>query len=260
MSNYKKGKELDKDMANSITIARLVPSIVTLIALCLGLISIRYALDDKFEIAASLIIIAGILDGLDGRIARFLNSVSEFGAQIDSLADLVNFSIAPGMLMYLWILDTIEYKGLGWAFVILFVCCSAIRLARFNTQLQGNVEEEENEKMQNFIVGLPMPAAAGLAILPLLYSFQILDGMVFEPILVALYMLLPSFLMISRVPIFTGKKVNIENKFVAPVIVLICITAAGSILEPWIIIPIFASLIWVSIPCGIIYFYRKKYS
>ena len=88
---------------SNITLTKLVPSIITLVALCLGLISIRYALDEKFQIAASLIIIAGILDGLDGRIARFLNTVSEFGAQIDSLADLVNFGIAPGILMYLWI-------------------------------------------------------------------------------------------------------------------------------------------------------------
>lgn len=242
---------------NSTALARLAPSIVTLIALCLGLISIRYALDDKFEIAAALIIIAAILDGLDGRIARFLNSVSEFGAQIDSLADLVNFGISPGILMYLWILDTIEYKGLGWGFVLLFVCCAAIRLARFNTQLSSDTSDEKQEAMQNFIVGLPMPAAAVLTMLPLLYSFEIFDTLEFNPIFVGLYLLLPSFLMISSVPIFTGKKLHIENKFVPPVIVLICLTVAGSILEPWIFIPILFTFLLFSIPIGSLYFYKK---
>lgn len=249
----------DKNISpeNSTALARLAPSIVTLVALCLGLISIRYALDDKFEIAAALIIVAAILDGLDGRIARFLNSVSEFGAQIDSLADLVNFGISPGILMYLWILDTIEYKGLGWGFVLLFVCCAAIRLARFNTQLGSNIGDKGSETMQSFIVGLPMPAAAVLTMLPLLYSFEIFDELEFNPIFVALYMLLPSFLMISRVPIFTGKKLRIENKFVAPVIVLICLTIAGSILEPWIFIPVLVTLLWISIPFGSLFFYKR---
>lgn len=238
---------------NNITLTKLVPSIITLVALCLGLISIRYALDDKFQIAASLIIVAGILDGLDGRIARFLNTVSDFGAQIDSLADLVNFGIAPGILMYLWILDGIEYKGLGWGFVLLFVCSATIRLARFNAEL-SEVTTSKQEK--NFISGLPMPAAAALIILPLLYSFELFKDFAFNPYAIASYMLIPSFLMISRVPIFTGKGLMISNAAVPPVTVFICLTIAGCILEPWIFIPILLTMLWLLLPLSVV-LYRK---
>jgi len=240
---------------SNITLTKLVPSIITLVALCLGLISIRYALDEKFQIAASLIIIAGILDGLDGRIARFLNTVSEFGAQIDSLADLVNFGIAPGILMYLWILDDIEYKGLGWGFVLLFVCSATIRLARFNAELS---EAPTSKQEKNFISGLPMPAAAALIILPLLYSFELFENFRFNAYAIAIYMLIPSFLMISRVPIFTGKGLVISNTAVPPVTVFICLTIAGCILEPWLFIPILLTMLWLLVPLSVVLYRKMK--
>ena len=115
----------------NVPIQKLIPSIITILALCLGITSIRYSLDGKFNIAVALIIIAAFLDGLDGKIARLLNSTSEFGAQLDSLADLCNFGVAPGIAVYLWSLKEIPYKGVGWAIVLVYIACSALRRGFF---------------------------------------------------------------------------------------------------------------------------------
>ena len=114
---------------------RLLPSVITIIALCVGLTSLRYALAFKWEQSLFLLVIAAFLDGMDGRIARMLNVTSEFGAQIDSLADFVNFGVVPAILIYLWTLNDITIKGVGWGVVLFYVVCCSIRLARFNAML-----------------------------------------------------------------------------------------------------------------------------
>ncbi len=129
---------------------KLFPSVITVLALCMGITAVRYALDGKFEIAAGLIIIAGIMDGLDGKIARLLKSTSEFGAQLDSLADIVSFGVAPGLVTYLWILHDIPAKGIGWLVVLIYISCAALRLARFN--VQEVVGSEKNKTAQYNLV------------------------------------------------------------------------------------------------------------
>ena len=117
----------------TLSLNRLIPNILTLLALCAGMTAIRLALNGKFESAASAIIIAGVLDGIDGRIARLLKGTSPFGAQLDSLSDFVSFGVAPAVLLYIWTMQSLQ--TLGWVVVLLFAVCSSLRLARFNTQI-----------------------------------------------------------------------------------------------------------------------------
>jgi len=234
-------------------LTKLLPSIVTITALCLGLISIRYSLGGKFTIATALIVIAAILDGLDGRIARYLNSVSEFGAHLDSLSDLINFGLSPAILLYLWSMHEIPYKGIGWAVILFFVCCSAIRLARFNTLLNG----DKDEKIQNYIIGLPTPAAAALSLLPIILSFEIVEGVYISPYLIAVYVVVIGILMISTIPIYSGKMMNIKKKYAGIFIIGFGLLLGSAILEPWIILPIISIAYIISIPISVYFYYRK---
>lgn len=234
-------------------IQALVPCIITLTALCLGLVAIRYSLDAKFKIAAALIIIAAILDRIDGSIARLLNSTTPFGAQLDSLADLINFGLSPALLIYMWSLNEISYRGVGWAILLFYVCCSAIRLARFNVGL----EEDNEEKDDNYFVGAPMPVAAGFSLLPIMLSFELLP-IHMNTYLIAAYMVLIGLFMISRIPVFSGKTLNIKKKFAAIITIGVGLIFGFAILEPWVVLPIVGILYLLFLPFGVLLFYRKK--
>ena len=139
----------------------LVPNMVTLLALCAGITSIRMGVDGRYELAVSLIVLAAVFDALDGRIARFLKGTSRFGAEMDSLADFVNFGVAPAVLVYLWSLESM--KNLGWIVCLAFALCCAMRLARFNVALD---DEDAPAWKSNFFSGVPAPAGAAIALLP----------------------------------------------------------------------------------------------
>lgn len=242
---------MQKNKLNSIPLVTLIPSIITMFALCLGTTAIRYALEAKFDIAAALIIVASIMDGLDGRIARLLNSTSHFGAHLDSLADLVSFGVAPGMILYLWSLHQLTYKGVGWAVVLFYITCSAFRLARFNVQA-GNINEK---KSNNFFIGVPTPAAAGLALLPLVITFNITEYRLPNSF-IAVYVMLIGVVMISQLPTFSGKKVSVKREYVVPLLVLTGVLMAGILIEPWFVLPLMGIGYIISIPVSSIYYYR----
>ncbi len=240
---------------SAVPIQRLVPNFITLISLCLGISSIRYALDEKWVIAVSLILIAGFMDGIDGRLARLLNVTSRFGAQLDSLADMVSFGVAPAILLYLWSLHGIPYKGVGWTFVLFYVTCSALRLARFNSVLE---DPKEKAKSMSYFTGLPMPSAAGIVMLPLILTFDLFDKEAFSYLIVAPYMLLIGFLMISRIPLFSFKKVSIKSELVPLIFILAAVIIAGIIIEPWIVLPFFGIAYLATIPLST-YMYWKTF-
>ena len=146
----------------------LVPNIFTVMSFCAGLTAIRYGLDQRFELALVLIVAAGVLDGLDGRSARLLKITSKLGAQLDSPADFLSFGVAPALLVYLWTLN--QVKGVGWSLALLFATCCALRLARFNTELE---DSKQPSWMSRFFTGLPAPAAAGCLIMPMLATFAL---------------------------------------------------------------------------------------
>jgi CDP-diacylglycerol--serine O-phosphatidyltransferase len=237
----------------TVPVYRLVPNFVTLLALSLGMTSIRYALDEKWHIAAGLILIAGFLDGLDGRLARLLNATSRFGAELDSLADMVSFGVAPAVTMYLWSLYQIPIKGLGWFVVLFYIACSALRLARYNSRLD---DFDEKKKLQNYTTGMPITTAASICLLPMMLSFE-LTSFSISPWLVFVYITLIGLVMISRVPTFTFRTIHIRKSYVPFLMAAIALLTGASILEPWIIVPIVIILYLCTIPISIISFYRS---
>jgi len=239
-------------------IRSLVPNAITVLALCAGLTSIRFALEGRFEIAVGAILFASILDGLDGRIARLLKGTTKFGAELDSLTDFVNFGVAPVMMLYLWTLS--DLGGIGWIAVLGFAVCCALRLARFNV---GTEDPDKPVWASNYFVGVPAPAGAGLVMLPLYLSFHgALDAQA-VPFLVALYTGLIAFLMVSRVPTFSGKRlgVRISRDKVLPVLLMVALFAALLVSYPWATLAGFCLLYAGSLPIGALrYRYLKTRS
>src|SRR5262249_30000816 len=159
------------------SVNRMVPNVLTLLALCAGMTAIRYAVNENFPAACYAIIVAGIFDGLDGRIARLLKSTSRFGAELDSLSDFVSFGVAPAAVLYLWTMAALH--SIGWAFVLVFAVCGALRWARFNTDLGA----EPPPHAPRFFRGAPAPAGAGLLMVPMFISFEWGDWIARSPYL-----------------------------------------------------------------------------
>jgi CDP-diacylglycerol---serine O-phosphatidyltransferase len=200
----------------------LIPNLITLLALCLGLTSIRFAFEGSIEWAVSAIAAAAVLDGLDGRIARALKGTSRFGAELDSLADFVDFGVAPSIVLYFSGLD--QMKSLGWLATLVFSIACALRLARFNVMID---DPEAPAWRKNFFVGMPAPAGAIVGLLPVYLRFLFAPGST-EPRFLPLeivYVLAVALLMASRVPHFSGKSIGrVPQDYVA--VVLIGLAAA----------------------------------
>ncbi len=194
----------------------IVPNLVTLLALSIGLTSIRFAAEGQFEIAVLAVIGAAILDGLDGRLARALRGTSRFGAELDSLADFVDFGVAPGLILYFWNLDQI--KSLGWFTVLVFAIACALRLARFNVMIETPTKPAWQA---HFFTGMPAPAGAIVSLLPLYLGLSVLGVPPVHwlaPFEIA-YVLFIAFLMASRIPHFSGKRIGrIPREYVIPVL------------------------------------------
>lgn len=208
----------------------LVPNMFTVLALCAGLTSIRYALDGRFELAVALIVVAGVLDGLDGRSARLLKISSKLGAQLDSLADFLSFGVAPAMLVYLWSLKAVP--AFGWALALLFATCCAMRLARFNTELE---ETERPVWMSRFFTGMPAPAAAGCAMIPMLTAFAFDAQWPRAWPLNAVVLIAIAYLMVSRIPTFSIKTVlvRVRPEWVLPTLIGVGLLVAALSSAPW---------------------------
>jgi CDP-diacylglycerol--serine O-phosphatidyltransferase len=233
---------------------KIAPNLITIAGLCFGISALRYALDAKFEIAAALIVLATMMDGLDGRVARYFNSESEFGAQIDSLADIVSFGVAPAVVVYLWSLHEIPYKGVGWAIVLFYIICSAIRLARFNVQ----ATKKSDSAKANYFTGMPIPAAAWMSLLPLISTFELFPEEKFSYWLVSAHLIIVGLLMVSRIPTFSAKKVDIEKEKIPLLSIIAMVFVAGVVLEPWKVIPFICLLYLGSIPIAV-WRHKKKY-
>lgn len=215
------------------TFSRLLPNIVTLGALCAGLSSVRWGLEGRYEGAVFFILIAAFLDGMDGRLARMFGGASRFGAELDSLADFINFGVAPAVLLYLFNLKLIP--TLGWGVVLLYVICSALRLARFNVM---SIEEEKNPETsavpEGFFLGVPIPMGAFLVLLPLFLSFDQHIKVYIPSWVICIWVVVVSLLLVSRIFTFSLKKIYIPRKYVLSVLLSI----GGGIIffleAPWI--------------------------
>ena len=184
----------------------ILPNILTLFGVCIGLSSIKFAFDGNFELAIIAVIIAGIIDGLDGRIARLIKATSKVGKELDSLTDVISFGVAPAFIMYFWSL--VEIGRLGWLVSLIYVVCAALRLARFNVNTGG-----EPSWKDNFFEGIPSPAGGILVLTPLVYSLS--EIQIFEPnyqIIVPSLFILISILLISKIPTYSLKRIAVPRK------------------------------------------------
>ena len=182
----------------------LVPNLVTLLALCSGVTSIRLAFEGRFELAVGAVIVAVILDSLDGRIARLLKGASRFGAELDSLADFVNFGVAPAVLLYMWSLH--DLRNLGWVAALALSIACALRLARFNVMAE---DPNRPQFAKNYFTGIPAPAGAGLAMAPMYLGFlDVIDEPMAAAPYIIPYLLFVAFLMVSQIPTWSGKNLG----------------------------------------------------
>ncbi len=227
----------------SFHINRMIPNTLTLLALAAGLSSLRFALNERWDMAVLAIVVAGILDGLDGRIARILNGATRFGAELDSLSDFLCFGVAPAIILYLWALS--EAGRLGWALVLMFCIGCALRLARFNADID---EPEPPPWHRNFFVGLPSPAGAGLALLPIMLWFQVDLTFLRSPLFVGVVMVVVAALLVSRVRTFSFKKVRIPHRLVLPTMLAIGIYLAFLVSAPWLTLTLTGIAYALSIP------------
>lgn len=233
---------------------KLIPNILTLLALCAGLTAIRFGLHQKWQEAVLSILLAGVLDGLDGRVARLLQGTSKFGAELDSLSDFVSFGVAPAMLLYFWSMQ--RAGGIGWAVVLLYAVCMALRLARFNTMLG---QPDLPSWAYNFFTGVPAPAAAGLVLLPMMASFQIeVDGVFDHPAMVGLILVGVSFLMVSKIPTYSGKRFKVPHNYVLPLLLVIGLLAAFLVTAPWSTVTAITLIYAATIPISAASFARLK--
>jgi CDP-diacylglycerol---serine O-phosphatidyltransferase len=244
-----------------LTIKAVAPNAITALALCFGLTGIRYAISavsatphsDDWERAIGAIIIAGVLDGIDGRVARMLNAQSRFGAELDSLSDVIAFGVSPALIMYLWSLQVIP--RFGWICVLAYAVSAALRLARFNAAIDT---DDQPHKSAGFLTGVPAPAGAGLAFAPL-YLWIITDNSVFrEPMVVAPWVAFVGLLMISNIATFSWASLRLRRTIRLETILIAALLGTALFSDPWWALTFITGAYLVSIPFSMLSYSRIK--
>ncbi|MDX5361521.1 MAG: CDP-diacylglycerol--serine O-phosphatidyltransferase [Alphaproteobacteria bacterium] len=226
-----------------LSLRSLAPNILTVLGLAAGLSSIRLGHEGRFEAAATMIVLAAIFDGLDGRVARWLKGTSKFGAELDSLADFVSFGVAPGVVIYAWTLG--DLGGIGWIVALGYAICCALRLARFNVM---SAEGTKPPWANDFFVGVPAPAGAGLALLPMFLAHFGLDWITGAPALIAVYMGGVAALMVSRVPTWSFKRMAFPRDQAVLILLVVGLFGAVLVIYPWATLSMLGIAYLVSIP------------
>ena len=227
---------------NSNYLAKFVPNSITILSLCCGLSSIRFSILNEWKIAILLIVFAGIFDFFDGWFANKLKGGSNFGAELDSLSDVISFGVAPSILIYLWTLT--DLKSLGWSLCLFFVVCSALRLARFTADIYLAPKKIDSNI---YFTGVPSPAAAGLTLLPI-FIFLEFDFIFLKNPYINLFNLgLIGFLMVSKIPTISLKKINLKNKYSPWIILLISTLCIGLISNVWLTLIVITTIYIFSI-------------
>lgn len=240
--DYDRDERAASPARHRIPVRHIIPNLITIVAICAGMTGMRLAFEGRFEVAVGLVIAAALLDGIDGRIARMLKGQSRFGAEMDSLADIVNFGVVPAMVLYAYSLH--NAGSLGWIAALLYAATCALRLARFNTMLDAPKPSWQSK----FFTGVPAPAGAGLAMFPVYLGFTGLE--LGDPriaaILSAVYLLVVGFLMASRIPTWSGKTIGlrVRRDYVIPV-------TLGVVLY----IVLLASFLWETLTVTVLVYY-----
>jgi CDP-diacylglycerol--serine O-phosphatidyltransferase len=229
----------------------LLPNLLTLSALAAGLTAIRFALVDRFEAAVLMVALASILDMLDGRMARILKSSSNFGAHMDSLSDMVVFGVVPAVMLYLFALE--DGGRIAWGACLFYAACCALRLARFNSEL-----DDPPTWAANYFVGVPTPAAAGLALMPMIASFSFDYAFLTEVTFISIWIVIVGIAALSTIPTFAGKGMKIPRSYALPALGAFALVIAGFIARPWEMMLGMGLLYIVLVPVAVIRFARVR--
>jgi CDP-diacylglycerol---serine O-phosphatidyltransferase len=240
-------------LPGGLTLRALVPNAITAGALCVGLTGIRFAIGGEFDKAVLLVIAAGVLDGIDGRIARMLKAQSRFGAELDSLADSINFGVAPALILYLWSLQ--EMPRLGWFAALAFALCCVLRLARFNARIDMI---DEPRKAAGFLTGIPAPVGAGLAFLPLYLTIATDRAEFREPVAVGIWLFVIAFLLISALPTLSWARMRPRRSIRLELIAVVALVIAALVTEPWWTLVAICVAYLLLIPVGLVAYARVK--
>lgn len=259
MARNKKSSSQVNEQMNLLPIAKLIPNIVTIIGMCFGLFALKFAMNQQWEVAVIFIVISGFIDGMDGRLARLLNATSNFGLELDSLSDFFNFGVAPALLLYLW--KTQEIKGIGWAVALFFVISQALRLARYNCSQDEKDDEELSIIRERFFIGIPAPLGGGLSTAPMMIEFFMnkhFPSMQFSipAEFIIVYLVFISYMMVSRIPTISVKKIKIKRSYSLPALSVIAMIFIAMILEPWFTLPLIGAIYLLSIPFSMLAYYK----
>ncbi len=246
-------RRLPAGRLKELSAARLIPNIVTLLGLCAGITAIKFALSGNWQGAVSAILVASLLDVLDGGMARLLGANSKLGAELDSLADMVSFGVAPAVLLYTW---TMKDAGtLGWALILLFCICCALRLARFNTGLDD--DDDKPPWSYRYFTGVPTPASAGVVMVPLAFSFNFGNEFFGHVALNGAVIIFISLMMVGRVPTFSLKRIRIAHRFVVPVMLGVALLAALLVGSLWMTLGVLGVVYIASLPLSWLSYRRR---
>lgn len=249
-------KDSEQPERVAIPVRALVPNAVTMLAMCAGASGIRFAIGGEFDKAAAAVVIAGVLDGVDGRIARLLKGTSRFGAELDSLSDVTAFGLAPALILYLW---TLQHLGrIGWMVALLYAVCCALRLARFNAALDA---EDLPKKQLGFTTGIPAPAGAGMALLPLFFwlsdTSSWFDPEIRAPV-AAVIMVVTGLLMVSALPGWGWKSVRVPRHFRVWALVIVGVFAASMAQAPWLTLTLITLVYALTFPLASLAYSRRR--
>jgi CDP-diacylglycerol--serine O-phosphatidyltransferase len=242
-----------RGLPGGLSLRALAPNAITSAALCAGLTGIRFAIGGEWDKAVLAVIVAGMLDGIDGRVARWMNAQSRFGAELDSLADNVSFGVAPALILFAWSLG--DMPRIGWFASLAFAVCCALRLARFNARIDI---QDQPHKSAGFLTGVPAPIGAGLAFLPMYLWIASGRDEFREPVLVGLWLALIAFMMISNLATLSWGSLRPRRSVRLELIALVGLVIAALLTEPWWTLVAVSLGYLVSVPIGIVRYARVR--
>ncbi|MGL4199581.1 MAG: CDP-alcohol phosphatidyltransferase family protein [Allorhizobium sp.] len=232
----------------------IVPNLITVLAICAGLTGIRLAFENRYELAVAMVLAAAFLDGIDGRIARMMKATSKFGAQMDSLADIINFGVAPALVLYVFVLD--QARSLGWIAALIYAIAAGLRLARFNVMAE---RETKAPWQSEFFVGVPAPAGAALVLLPVYLGFLGVAPVGIFAYGSTAYTIVIAYLLVSRLPVWSGKSEtsHIRRDLVLPMILGVVLYVALLMSFTWEVLVVSVLLYLCSLPIGARNWHRR---
>ena len=247
----------DRPARPALPLRALLPNAITMLALCSGATGVRFAISGEFDKAAAAIVVAGLLDGIDGRVARLLRGTSRFGAELDSLSDVIAFGVAPALVLYLWALQ--ELGRIGWVVALALAVGCALRLARFNAALD---QDDLPTKRLGFTTGVPAPAGAGMALMPLFWTLAYDGALLADPemraLVVAVVTAATAFLMVSSLPGWSYRSVRVPRSARLPLLAAVGLFAAMTAQSPWLMLFLVAFCYTVAFPFASIRYRRLR--